>query len=88
MAWKVKVQNWDVTSLWSKPLFGVFLVYSMEAVSLYQLSLNGGMEMSPPYYLTVEFGRSTLQFMVNSELTGVHNVTCRQNSLVNSLHRV
>ena len=44
--------------------------------------VNGGMKMSP-FHLTAEVGRSTLQFVVNSELTGIHNVTCRQTTIMN-----
>ena len=52
-----------------------------ESSGIVGTSVNSGMKMSP-FHLTAEVGRSTLQFVVNSELTGVHNVTCRQNSIV------
>ena len=54
-----------------------------ESSGTVQSSVNNGSTMSPPFALTAGFGRSTLQFMVNSGMTGVHNVTCRRSSLVN-----
>ena len=43
--------------------------------------MNNGSTMSPPFALTAKVGRSTLQLMVNSGMTGVHNVKCHWNSL-------
>ena len=55
-------------------MFGVFLVLD-ELYSAVLTSVNGGRKRSPPFNLTAEFGRITLKFMVNSELTGVHKDT-------------